>query len=65
VQSYVKELGGDIVITPSDPCEVIVRVHESDEIPEDFSIGKDVVIFDPWRSYESVIYKVIHYGNTR
>jgi len=65
VQSYIKELGGDIVIAPSDPCEVIVRVHENDEIPEDFSIGKGVVIFDPWRSYESSIYKVIHYGNTR
>jgi UDPglucose 6-dehydrogenase len=65
VQSYVDELGGSLATTPSAPCEVIVRVHESDEISEDFPIGKDVVIFDPWRSYTSTIYKVVHYGNTR
>lgn len=65
VQSYIKELGGEVAPTPINPCNVIVRVHESDEIPEEFSIGKGVVIFDPWRSYESSIYKVIHYGNTR
>lgn len=57
VQHYVKEHGGEIV---KEEYEVVVRVHESDRLPEDAKI-----VFDPWRTYKSDTQEVIHYGNTR
>jgi UDPglucose 6-dehydrogenase len=57
VQHYVKEHGGEIV---QENYEVVVRVHESDRLPEDAK-----VVFDPWRTYISDTQKVIHYGSTR
>ena len=57
VQHYVKEHGGEIV---KEEYEVVVRVHESDRLPEDANI-----VFDPWRTYKSDTQEVIHYGNTR
>ena len=57
VQHYVKEHGGEIVTSD---YEVVVRVHESDRLPEDAKI-----VFDPWRSYKSETQQVIHYGSTR
>lgn len=53
VQYYVKQLGGNI--TNIDDADVVVRVHASDEIPQ------DKVVFDPWRQEKSTI----PYGNTR
>ena len=47
VQHYVVTHGGQIVNGFDNPVQVIVRVHESDEIKTDNS----TVIFDPWRSY--------------
>jgi UDPglucose 6-dehydrogenase len=55
LQHYVKEHGGQIVNGFDTPVEVIVRVHESDQITADES----TVIFDPWRTYpkaDNVIY---------
>ena len=47
VQHYVVEHGGQIVHGFDNPVEVIVRVHESDQITTD----DKTIIFDPWRSY--------------
>ena len=47
VQYYIEQLGGHIVNGFDNPVEVIVRVHESDQIVADNS----TVIFDPWRTY--------------
>jgi len=55
VQYFVVKHGGKIAHGFDTPVEVIVRVHESDEITAD----KFTTIFDPWRSYpkaESVVY---------
>jgi len=57
VQHYVKEHGGEIVISDYD---VVVRVHENDCLDGDAKI-----VFDPWRSYKSETQQVIHYGSTR
>jgi len=57
VQHYVKEHGGMIVDGMDEPVEVIVRVHESDQITAD----KNTIIFDPWRSYPKSS-NVVHYG---
>ena len=57
VQDYVKEHGGMIVDGMDEPVEVIVRVHESDQITAD----KNTIIFDPWRSYPKSS-NVVHYG---
>jgi UDPglucose 6-dehydrogenase len=57
VQHYVKKHGGMIVDGIDEPVEVIVRVHETDQISTD---GK-TVIFDPWRSYPKAE-NVVHYG---
>lgn len=59
VQHYVKKHGGIIVAGFDNPVEVIVRVHESDDIVTD---GKTIV-FDPWRSYPPAD-NVIHYGKS-
>ena len=47
VQYYVEQLGGNIVHGFDNPVEVIVRVHESDQITADNA----TIIFDPWRTY--------------
>src|SRR6056300_386851 len=57
VQHYVKKHGGMIVDGIDDPVEVIVRVHETDQISTD----EKTVIFDPWRSYPKAE-NVVHYG---
>ena len=60
VQHYVNKHGGMIVDGMDDPVEVVVRVHESDEITAD----NETVIFDPWRSYPKAA-NVVHYGKYR
>ena len=55
VQHYVKKHGGMIVDGMEEPVEVVVRVHESDQITTD----DNTIIFDPWRSYpkaDNVVY---------
>ena len=57
VQYYVKIHGGKIVNGFDNPVEVIVRVHEADEIKAD----DNTIIFDPWRTYPKAD-NVVHYG---
>ena len=55
VQHYVVKHGGQIVTGFDIPVQVIVRVHESDQITADES----TIIFDPWRTYppaKNVVY---------
>ncbi len=57
VQHYVKKHGGHLVNGFNNPVQVIVRVHETDEIVADNS----TIIFDPWRSYPKAD-NVVYYG---
>ena len=57
LQHYVKKHGGEIVNGFDTPVEVIVRVHETDQISAD----SNTIIFDPWRTYPKAD-NVIHYG---
>ena len=57
VQYYVKKHGGQLVNGIDNPVEVIVRVHESDQVSAD----SKTIIFDPWRSYP-MAENVIYYG---
>ena len=57
VQYYVQKHGGILANGFDTPVEVIVRVHESDEITAD----ENTVIFDPWRTYPQAK-NVVHYG---
>lgn len=57
VQHYVVKHGGKIVNGFDNPVEVVVRVHESDQVSADES----TIIFDPWRSYPKAD-NVIYYG---
>lgn len=57
VQHYVQKHGGSIVQGLDTPVEVVVRVHESDEISADNA----TIIFDPWRSYPPGK-NVVYYG---
>jgi UDPglucose 6-dehydrogenase len=57
VQHYVVKHGGQIVHGFDNPVEVIVRVHESDQITTD----DKTIIFDPWRSYPKAS-NVVYYG---
>jgi UDPglucose 6-dehydrogenase len=57
VQYYVAKHGGQIVHGFDNPVEVIVRVHESDQIITD----DKSIIFDPWRSYPKAA-NVVYYG---
>ena len=57
VQHYVVKHGGHIVNGFDTPVEVIVRVHETDQITAD----DKTVIFDPWRTYPKAA-NVVHYG---
>jgi hypothetical protein len=60
VQHYIMKHGGMIVDGIDEPVEVIVRVHESDQITTD---GK-TIIFDPWRTYPKAR-NVVYYGKYR
>jgi len=57
VQHYVRKHHGLIASQQDTAVEVVVRVHESDNIIDN---GK-IIIFDPWRSYTPAP-NVIHYG---
>ena len=57
LQHYIKKHGGLIASQQDDSVQVVVRVHESDNIVDN---GK-IVIFDPWRSYTPAP-NVIYYG---
>jgi UDPglucose 6-dehydrogenase len=57
VQHYVKKHGGQLVNGIDTPVQVVVRVHESDQITADNS----TIIFDPWRTYPEGD-NVVYYG---
>jgi len=57
VQHYIKKHQGLIASQQDTAVEVVVRVHESDNIVDN---GK-IIIFDPWRSYTPAP-NVIYYG---
>ena len=57
VQYYVKKHGGQIVQGIDTPVQVIVRVHETDDVSAD----NKTIIFDPWRTYPKAD-NVVHYG---
>ena len=57
VQHYVKKHGGTLANGFDNPVQVIVRVHQSDQITADDS----TIIFDPWRSYPKAD-NVVYYG---
>jgi len=60
VQHYVKKHGGKLANGFDNPVQVIVRVHESDQISAD----NNTVIFDPWRSYPAAD-NVVYYGKKK
>jgi len=57
VQHFIVKHGGQLVNGVDTPVEVIVRVHETDQISAD----NNTIIFDPWRTYPKAD-NVIHYG---
>ena len=57
VQHYIIKHGGQLVNGFDNPVEVVVRVHETDEITAD----DKTIIFDPWRSYPKAE-NVVYYG---
>ena len=57
VQYYVRKHGGQIVNGIDTPVQVIVRVHETDQVSAD----DNTIIFDPWRSYPMAD-NVFYYG---
>ena len=57
VQYYIRKHGGQIVQGIDTPVQVIVRVHESDQVSAD----DKTIIFDPWRTYPKAE-NVVHYG---
>ena len=57
LQYYVEKHGGTIASGVDTPVDVIVRVHESDEVKAD----ENTIIFDPWRTYPNAK-NVVHYG---
>ena len=61
VQHYVNKHGGSIIdsiaIRYNENVDVIVRVHETDEITAD----NKIIIFDPWRTYPKAN-NVVYYG---
>ena len=57
LQHFVIKHGGQIVNGIDTPVEVVVRIHESDQVSADNS----TIIFDPWRSYPPAD-NVVHYG---
>ena len=59
VQHFVTKHGGHIVNGFDTPVDVIVRVHESDQVTADMR----TIIFDPWRTYPKAD-NVVHYGKS-
>ncbi len=59
VQHYIMKHGGQIVNGIDTPVQVVVRVHESDQVTAD----ENTIIFDPWRTYP-IAKNVIYYGST-
>ena len=63
VQHYVNKHGGSIIdsmaIRYNKNVDVIVRVHETDEITADNN--SNIIIFDPWRTYPKAS-NVVYYG---
>ena len=57
VQYYVRKHGGQIANGFDTPVEVVVRVHESDQVTADHN----TIIFDPWRTYPRAD-NVVYYG---
>ena len=57
VQYYIRKHGGQIVNGIDTPVQVIVRVHETDQVSAD----DKTIIFDPWRSYPMAD-NVVYYG---
>ena len=57
LQHYVEKHGGTIASGVDTPVDVIVRVHESDEVEAD----ENTIIFDPWRTYPEAD-NVVYYG---
>ena len=57
VQHFIGKLGGTIANGFDTPVDVIVRVHETDQITADNS----TIIFDPWRTYPKAE-NVVYYG---
>jgi len=57
VQHFIIKHGGQLVNGIDTPVEVIVRVHETDNISAD----NNTIIFDPWRSYPPDN-NVVYYG---
>ena len=57
VQHYIVKHGGQIVNGIDTPVEVIVLVHETDQVSAD----ENTIIFDPWRSYPEAE-NVVYYG---
>ena len=57
VQHYVKKHGGTLANGIDTPVQVIVRVHETDQITAD----DKTTIFDPWRTYPNAK-NVVYYG---
>ena len=57
LQHYVVKHGGTLANGVDTPVEVVVRVHESDQVIAD----KSTIIFDPWRSYPKAE-NVVYYG---
>jgi len=59
VQHYIKKHGGLIASRQDNYVQVIVRVHESDNIINNGTVK----IFDPWRSYPQAD-NVVYYGRS-
>ena len=57
LQHFVVKHGGQLANGIDTPVEVIVRVHETDQISAD----ENTIIFDPWRTYPKAK-NVIHYA---
>ena len=57
VQHYVKKHGGNIANGFDTPVQVVVRVHETDQVSAD----SNTIIFDPWRTYPKAD-NVVYYG---
>ena len=56
-KDYIKKHGGTIANGFDNPVQVVVRVHETDQISADSS----TIIFDPWRTYPKAD-NVVYYG---
>ena len=46
-------------------ADVIVKVHESDDLSDVESLKESKIIFDPWRTHKSDKHEVYQYGNRR